>query len=211
MSFFPRSFYDSEAASFTPLFRLLDEFDSYTRGNNGHNHGQRAHHRRGGNLGFANTFNPKFDVRETDAAYELHGELPGVERDNVSIEFTDPQTLVIRGRAERSYTAGTPPAGLVEGGAQMTGAIKEKGEEEGPASTGDKNAGEKSVSKKEEETKPPFEKYWVQERSVGEFARTFSFPSRVDQEAVSASLNNGILSLTIPKAKKHETRRIAIN
>jgi HSP20 family molecular chaperone IbpA len=62
-----------------------------------------------------------------------------------------------------------------------------------------------------EKTKAPFDKYWVQERSIGEFARTFSFPSRVDQDAVSANLNNGVLSLVIPKAKKHEARRIAIN
>jgi len=214
MSFFPRGLYNSDP-SFTSLFRLLDEFDSYSREARGNNNERSRQHGRHP----LSTFQPKFDVRETDNAYELHGELPGLERDQINIEFTDPQTLVIRGRTERSYTAGTPPAGLVEGGEQQqsAGAITEKGEEHAPATPKDNesngNGGEvaNTQANTQVKTKPPFEKYWVQERSVGEFARTFSFPSRVDQEAVSASLNSGVLSLVVPKAKKHEARRIAIN
>jgi len=209
MSIFPRGLYNSDP-SFTSLFRLLDEFDSYNReARGGSNERPRQHGRHQ-----ISTFQPKFDVRETDSAYELHGELPGLERDQINIEFTDPQTLVIRGRTERSYTAGTPPAGFVEGVEQQpTGAITEKGEDHAAASPKENESSGSGgeVANTQEKTKPPFEKYWVQERSVGEFARTFSFPSRVDQEAVSASLNSGVLSLVVPKAKKHEARRIAIN
>lgn len=208
MSLFTRSLYDPDA-SFTPLFRLLDEFDNYSRETRDNNH-ERSRHRGRHHL---STFNPKFDVRETDNAYELHGELPGIERDKINIEFTDAQTLVIRGRTERKYTAGTPPAGLVEGGKQPAGAITEKAGEQHatPAKDSSNAAGDESNGGGTQKTKAPFEKYWVQERSIGEFARTFSFPTRVDQDSVSASLNNGILSLVVPKAKKHETRRIAIN
>ncbi|KAL2137051.1 hypothetical protein VTI74DRAFT_9657 [Chaetomium olivicolor] len=207
MSLFPRSFYDSDP-SFTPLFRLLDEFDTYSR----EARGAHEHPRRRGRHNHLSTFSPRFDVRETEAAYELHGELPGIERDKINIEFTDAQTLVIHGRAERSYTAGTPPAGLVEGGAQPS-AITEKGEGGEQQATPKESSGEESAASNGQEnkkTKAPFEKYWVQERSVGEFTRTFNFPSRIDQDAVSASLNNGILSLIVPKAKKNEARRIAI-
>ncbi|KAL1838385.1 hypothetical protein VTJ49DRAFT_2697 [Mycothermus thermophilus] len=200
MALFTRGFYDSDP-SFTPLFRLLDEFDNYTREVRGYtDNNDRPRHRGRGHL---STFNPRFDVRETDQAYELYGELPGVERDKINIEFTDPQTLVIRGRTERNYTSGTPPAGLVDKGTQPAGAITENGETPAPAA--------ESNGTTERTTKAPSEKYWLQERSVGEFARTFSFPARVDQDAVTASLNNGILGLVVPKAKKHETRRIAIN
>ena len=216
MAFFPRS-YLSPDTSFTPLFRLLDDFDNYSRevqGQEGRN-GRR-------NNNAVRTFNPRFDVRETENAYELHGELPGIERDNVQIEFTEPQTIVIRGRVERSYTAGTPPAGLV-GDTKMSGAITEGGEKESHHASvsdeADETAKEKGAStelqhtgeKQGEAQAQPAEKYWVSERSIGEFSRTFSFPTRVDQEAVSASLNNGILNITVPKAKKHESRRINIH
>ncbi len=51
----------------------------------------------------------------------------------------------------------------------------------------------------------------MSERSVGEFSRSFSFPVRVDQDAVKASMKNGILSILVPKAKKHESRKIDIS
>ncbi|UKZ63195.1 uncharacterized protein TrAtP1_004425 [Trichoderma atroviride] len=53
-------------------------------------------------------------------------------------------------------------------------------------------------------------KYWLTERSVGEFSRTFNFPTRVDQEGVTASFKDGILNVVVPKAAKHEPRRIAV-
>ena len=59
-------------------------------------------------------------------------------------------------------------------------------------------------------TEQPNFKYWISERSVGEFERRFSFPGRVDQDAVKASLKNGILSVVVPKIVRGETRRIVI-
>jgi HSP20 family molecular chaperone IbpA len=235
-AFFPRTLYGADP-SFTPLFRLLDDFDNYSRevGSSTTN-ANNANNGRHGRHGHVRAFNPKFDVRETEEAYELHGELPGIARDNVGIEFTEPQTLVVRGRVERSYTSGTPPASL-DGGAAKA-AITEGGESapahqqqhshkasvadeefenvesasttEKPATSNNEVA--KHDKKAEAPAAPePREKYWVSERSVGEFSRTFSFPGRVDQDAVTANLNNGILSIVVPKAKKAEARRIAIN
>jgi HSP20 family molecular chaperone IbpA len=105
MSFFPRSFCTPvEQTSFVPLFRLLEDFDNYSRDVQSAQPSpayrrQRTRQPRSR----LTTFNPKFDVRETEDSYQLHGELPGLERDNVNIEFTEPQTIVIRGRVERTY------------------------------------------------------------------------------------------------------------
>jgi len=160
------------------------------------------------------TFSPKFDVKEVSDAYELHGELPGIEQDNVQIEFTDAQTLTVKGRTERSFTSGTPPAGLVES-SKTAGKITEGGETHAhKATVEDEDASEKpstEVTKAEQKDEEPKAKYWVSERSVGEFSRSFSFPVRVDQDAVRASMKNGILSIVVPKAKKHESRKITIN
>lgn len=40
---------------------------------------------------------PRFDVKETAIAFELHGELPGIQQEDISIDFVDADTLVIRG------------------------------------------------------------------------------------------------------------------
>ncbi|CAI6338349.1 unnamed protein product [Periconia digitata] len=44
----------------------------------------------------------------------------------------------------------------------------------------------------------------------GSFERTFRFPERIDAATVKASLKNGLLSITVPKAKAPEVRRILI-
>lgn len=199
MAYFPRSFYGSETG-FTPLFRLLDDFDTYTRS-------QSDSTRSRGNI----AFQPKFDVRELDEAYELHGELPGISKENISIEFADQHTMLIRGRVERSYTAGTPPAGLVQD-TQMAGALTEGGEESPKphqATVEDESAQQETstVSKSEGAKKQDRAKYWVSERSVGEFSRTFNFPGQIQQDGVTASLKDGILNVRVPKMPKHDTRR----
>lgn len=194
MSLWPRSFIANEP-SFTPLFRLLDEFDNY-----------RGSTPTGAVL---KTFNPKFDVKENPENYELHGELPGIEQKDVEIEFTDAHTLTVKGRTERHYERGTRPAGFVEGPA-LGGAITEGGEKEKPHKATVEDEGEPSAQDAREESKEK-SKYWVSERSVGEFSRSFSFPVRVDQDAVKASMKNGILSIMVPKAKKHEARKITIS
>jgi HSP20 family molecular chaperone IbpA len=213
-SFFPRTFQSD--TSFTPLFRLLDDFDTYSRQSGTSSSGRRS----------TIHFQPKFDVRETGEAYELHGELPGVTKENVQIEFTDPQTMLIRGRAERTYTAGTPPAGVIDTApakAAITEGEQAKNNNSHHATVEDDNEAqgdwqavakqpEGNGNKAEEKTKSADKaKYWLSERSIGEFSRTFNFPGRVDQDAVSASFSDGILNVSVPKAKKHETRRIQIN
>jgi len=216
MSFFPGPFINAQhEGSFTPLFRLLDDFDSYSRNTTGQPH-HRSH---------LKSFQPKFDVKELKDAYELHGELPGIEQKDVDIEFTDRQTLTVRGRTERSYTSGTPPAGVL-GAPKATGAITEGGEqpshkvtvedvpenEDAQAQQADGTEVAKSSTQvaNPPEQKPE-EKYWVSERSVGQFSRSFSFPATIDQDNVKASMKNGILSILVPKAKKHESRKITIS
>jgi HSP20 family molecular chaperone IbpA len=236
MAFFPRTFYHPEATntSFTPLFRLLDDFDSYSRQSNPAKK-QYCVRRTG-----LSQFQPKFDVREVADAYELHGELPGLSKDDVQIEFTEPQTMVIRGKVERTYTSGTPPTGAqTEDDTTMadTASTTSTTETQEPARKNSFQAtveddddseahesGFEEIEKPEEQAvekvaeepvaakKQPVDqaKYWLTERSIGEFSRSFSFPARVDQDTVTASFQNGILSVTVPKAKKHESRRITV-
>ncbi|KAK2592793.1 hypothetical protein QQS21_009497 [Conoideocrella luteorostrata] len=212
MVFFPQTFYDSSSspASFNPLFRLLDDFDNYSRqGSDAQQHACRRSR--------SSVWQPKFDVREAENCYELHGELPGMSKDNVHIEFTEPQTLVVRGRTERSYSSNTPPAGLISG-SENSGAItndanshKASVEDDNENNADQASADATKKVQKSEKKASGGVKYWLSERSVGEFSRTFNFPAPVDQDAVSASFKDGILSVVVPKAIKHGARRIAIN
>lgn len=203
-----------------PLFSLFDETFSEL---------QRASRRA------RRQFNPRFDLKETKEAYSLEGELPGIEQKDLSIEFTDESTLTIKGRTERHTESGRRPQ-VVE--AEKKAAIEEAGtasetssvkshqatvEDEEPANASAVAAEHAEVAAptpasasapaaEPAKTEQPANKdqYWISERHVGEFSRSFSFPARVNQDAVKASLKNGILSIVVPKAAAPESRRISI-
>ena len=49
------------------------------------------------------------------------------------------------------------------------------------------------------------------ERSYGAFERTFVLPSSVDSERIEASYQNGILTVSVPKAERARPREIPVN
>lgn len=170
--------------------------------------------------------NPRFDLKESKEAYSLEGELPGIDQKDLSIEFTDEYTLTIKGHSEHHTQSGRRPEAAVEGGekaaieeaaASETSSVKSHQatvEDEEPANSSAVAATEKTEvaaqPAKVEEPAKEKDQYWISERSLGEFTRSFSFPARVNQEAVKASLKNGILSIVVPKAPAPESRRINI-
>ncbi len=194
MSLFPR-FPNSDVY---PLFQFLEDYS--TQGSK-HSNSVR-------------TFSPKFDIREHEGSYELQGELPGIEQKDIHISFADPHTLVVRGRIERDYSS----EGAQAAQGRVTGEVTDSStshratvEDDPSESTGtlDKTHDDaKSGHHDKQHRKSP--KYWVSERSVGEFHRAFTFPSLVDQDAVKANLKNGVLSVVIPKSTHHEGKRIMV-
>ena len=48
------------------------------------------------------------------------------------------------------------------------------------------------------------------EYNVGHFTRTFGLSNKIDQQAISAQLEAGVLTLTLPKAREAQPRRITI-
>lgn len=191
MSVFPRFTHE-----ISPLFRLFDDYERQISNFDKHKR----------------SFSPKFDVEETKDAYKLHGEFPGVEQKDINIEWTDANTLSIHGRHEETREEGQRP-GQQQGQGQIedSGNKKDKQpsvEDEGAAQNNQqvaKKGGQEVGKRGDGETK-----YWVSERSVGEFHRSFAFPAPVDQDAVKASLKNGILDITVPKSKAPQPRRVKI-
>jgi len=194
MSLFPRNFH----GEFPPLFRLMDDYANLTRsGFPGEIKSQRS-------------FQPKFDVGETKKGYTLHGELPGIEQKNINIEWTDGNTLTISGRTESSYEScpSEEQGRVTEAGEDHKDKVHQPTvEDEGATST---EVTTTNNNKEVEQASPNQPKLWISERSVGEFHRSFSFPSRVDQDGVKASLKNGILEIVVPKAAKPANKKISI-
>lgn len=99
------------------------------------------------------------DVEETDAAFVISAELPGVPLENVKLEIED-DVLTLT-------------------------AVKR------PSENGDRRG-------------------LHAERRYGTFARAFSLPKAVDREAVRATMQHGVLTITLPKAERARARQIPI-
>jgi len=216
---FPRAF----SRELRPFFRLLEE-PFLTEGGSPSSSLFRSP------SASLNNFTPSFDVKETKDSYILDGELPGIaDKSNLDIQFVDPQTLVIKGRIERSSSSGNDQADAATTNTNSAATPADTPNEKPRKPTVEDEAdAETSSVNSEKNTETTVEKsgsntvaqnnnnnnghrYWVQERMVGEFQRSFSFPHNIDQDAVKASLKDGILSVVVPKKNVSDApRRIQI-
>jgi len=188
----------------SPLFHLADELDRDTRS---------------GPLGGsvqANTrsFMPRFDVTETREAYELHGELPGIEQSNINIEWTEDNTLTVRGHTEHSYESSEESRVTDAGDGPHHHNPAVEDETEGVTKADARDKALTTVDEKKEaatQANKSRPRFWVSERSYGSFHRSFQFPAAIDHDSIKASLKNGILEIVVSKKlKSREARRILI-
>jgi len=63
---------------------------------------------------------------------------------------------------------------------------------------------------KKQEKESKNSNYHRVERSYGSFQRTFTLPSTVKAEKIEANYNDGVLSITVPKAEEAKTKEIEV-
>jgi HSP20 family protein len=66
--------------------------------------------------------------------------------------------------------------------------------------------GERKIEKEEKE-----ENYRRVERQYGSFTRTFTLPTTVDSEKVSATYDKGVLKISLPKKAEAKPKQIKVN
>lgn len=153
---------------------------------------------------------PRVDIKEGPKSYRIEAEIPGFRKDDVSIEFLDSRTLRISGKRHVNRQTETEPA---DEAADTSSTIETKQTPEAAEQT---NASENAVSEeglKEVQSVESEEGYEMMETEREQevtFTRQWRFPEGVDQDAVKASLEHGILSVILPKMKAEAARRVTI-
>lgn len=107
---------------------------------------------------FAGRFAPLTDLEETEDAYLVEAELPGVKKEDVSVELSGRRLVVSGERKER----------------ERSGVLRRR------------------------------------TRAVGQFHHEVVLPGEVNAEGVSAQLEEGVLTVRVPKAAEERPRRIEI-
>ncbi|RCH94775.1 hypothetical protein CU098_007410 [Rhizopus stolonifer] len=121
------------------------------------------------------------DMIEKPEFYELQVEIPGYDKKDIKIEVSDSRTLVLKGTMKNER-------------------------HENPPTEQDKDQKQQTT----EVTQHNSPKWWLNERVVGSFTRSFNFPNPIDAEQIKASCQDGILKLIIPKGNKNQSRLINI-
>lgn len=129
-----------------PYFRLVDDLLSDAFGSSGQFE--------------ARGFGLALDVEESQEAYIVRANLPGVSLDDISVNIHE-DVLTI--------------------------------------------AGETASEDRSEDSR-----LLIRERRSGKFSRSLRFPTVVNGEAVEASFEDGVLSITLPKAEHVKPRQIPV-
>ncbi|KVE32711.1 Hsp20/alpha crystallin family protein [Burkholderia sp. TSV86] len=104
----------------------------------------------------------KIDVTESDKAYTVNAELPGVSKDDIDVQVTG-NTVSINAKIERNN---------------------------------DQRDGERVIRR---------------ERYSGAIGRSFSLSGEIDDANATATYQDGVLSLTLPKKAPVAQKKLAIN
>jgi HSP20 family protein len=107
---------------------------------------------------FGGAFTPLADLEETDDGYVVEIELPGIKRDDVSLEVAGRRLTVSGERKER----------------ERVGVLRRR------------------------------------TRTVGQFHYEVVLPGDVEEEGVTAAMDEGVLTVRVPKPASDRPRRIAI-
>jgi len=105
------------------------------------------------------TFVPDVDIIENAEAITLFADLPGVAKEDLSIDVRDGVLHLVA-----------------------------------------------KVQKTESKLRPVYREY-----DEGGFSRKFTLGERIATDQISAKLNNGVLTLVLPKAEAHKPRKIQIS
>lgn len=104
------------------------------------------------------TVHMPMDIVETEKAYELHADAPGMVPENVKVELNEGVLSI---------------------------------------------SGDRSVARDEKDKEG---KLWRSERSSYSFARSFTLPDNVDADGIHASMDKGVLVVTLPKKEVVEPK-----
>lgn len=121
------------------------------------------------------------DVKEKDDSYEIRASVPGVKPDDVDVSVLG-DTVRIRGQFESERR-------------------NDQNQDQGQNERQDGSSGQ---------TGQQNERWLIRERRSGAFERVVTLPSAVNSNDATAEFQDGILTITLPKAEQAKPRSIPV-
>jgi len=194
------------------IFHLLDELDRHLF------HRRRRLH----------TYVPRFDLEEFSNSYVLMGEVPGLQRDDLSVIATDNHSLEVHGKTQRTEVRESnkePDEKLaVSKDVDILKKVKDSKTIEsvdqhgtncdvGSSDENPRTVDASTVEKQREDKKLATEespKRLISERVLGEFHRSFSFAKPIITSGVTATVHDGVLKVVVPKGPAPKEKAVPV-
>jgi HSP20 family protein len=129
---------------------------------------------------------PAVDVTESDGSYVITLDVPGVRKEDVQVSVEGRHVSIVA-ETRSSSESGAPAEASAGAPAQ---------------------AAESSDATAEVAAKSP--RTLVRERSYARYARSFTLPADIEQGSAQARLENGVLTVTLPK-RAANVARLTVN
>jgi len=138
---------------------------------------------------------PDADIRETQKAYYLDIELPGVgDKNSIGIAWMSPHLLVVEGLIGRAAVEG-------EEDTDNSGGQADEGQASDDRGLRKRLKGPQEAAQPKSESQPWHDVVTLSERRIGSYSRQFTFACDVDNKALRAKLRDGLLSIVVPKVE----------
>jgi len=145
------------------------------------------------------------DIWSDETAYHVEIEVPGFRIEDLDLSIDDGE-LVIRGERREMKTT---PASAPETAAAAAADATASGDSAEPGrSTEDGETSE--ITEPVTRASTSGRVLHRRERRVASFRRVVRLPENIDGERIEASLDHGVLSITLPKAEAAQPRRIEV-
>lgn len=192
---------------FIAALRFLDEYAKQVH--------ERGHHHQ-----VYRNFIPRFDFEQHGDTYQLYGDLPGFRREDIVIEANDERNLQVSGSIS-PLTSQPPPKSESKGSKDTKGSTTESQDTPStsePTTTNQErylNARFGDVldphaefvdGQDGNEVSPdipdamPKVRFLISERNPCSFHRAFHFPTPIKKDEVTATMQDGVLHITAPRA-----------
>ena len=147
------------------------------------------------------TWMPRSDVKETENAFVVTAELPGVPKENININIKD-DVLTIEGKKEAVVESSSTPSSTSSTSSDENKETKEDNQEK---------AKEKETKTEPKKETPKAKSQWNRvERYYGSFRRSFTLPEGTVPSEIKATHTDGVLSISIPKVVHKEDSIVSI-
>jgi HSP20 family protein len=154
---------------------------------------------------------PLGDIAETDDAYVVRVDLPGVSRDHIDIQLQD-RELIISG--EIPDQQGQSQQGQTQQGQTQQGQTQQGQTQQGQSQQGQQGQsqqGQQGQQGQSQQNQDGNERRHRTQRPTGHFEFRAVLPGDVNPDGVTAQLRDGVLTVNIPKSEAAKPHHVEIS